>query len=764
MKHIKTLIKTHQKQIITYVITFICLLLLCRANIIGVISPFGYSAVFALLLLNKNGFILGLEYFFCAILYDFSFKGLISACSVLSTVLVLYLVYKILKKKIPFAVCLIFSLISQAGFVYFNVETTEQIVKTIISVTVGLCFVYIFYVAFKSAFFKGIQSKYSLDESICLAILILFLFCGLSSIYIYNVNISISFVCLVLLVVSKSFSKNLTLYLSALAGIGFAFFTSSLVFMAIFVSFAIIATVMVENSRIFTCILILLCDSLFGLFFNAYAVYNVFNVIPLVVVLLVYLALPNKLFYYIRNLSFNYEGSLINDFLIVGERETIKNRLISISSLFRQMQTEYQNLSIGEADRKTACEMLANKVVSSFCSSCLKRNYCRENSNIKQSVLKLFEFGMEKGKVTIIDASNLLTESCVSLSALISEINSALKLYFEYEKTVKNSDQGKILASEQMGGTAEIFSEFANKNFKTLKFDKKRAKEVIDELAENKIVANECVVLCDESGVKKVVLVVRNNDVLSPELSSSLSSVFNLNFDVKERKMAKYSGWTIISFVPSDKYVLSIGFAKQSANENTASGDTSSIVKISENKYLFALSDGMGHGEKANKISTSALSLIESFYKAGFSNETIISSVNKILLPSGEDNFVTLDACVVDLSLGVADFIKVGASISVIKSQNQTEMIVTDSLPLGITNISCPKVVSRVLKQQDIIVIASDGIVDSFDRVEEYVNFVNNENCTNLQLLAETILEEALSRTVHKDDMTVIAIKLNIKV
>ena len=61
----------------------------------------------------------------------------------------------------------------------------------------------------------------------------------------------------------------------------------------------------------------------------------------------------------------------------------------------------------------------------------------------------------------------------------------------------------------------------------------------------------------------------------------------------------------------------------------------------------------------------------------------------------------------------------------------------------------------------DIIVLASDGVVDSFQSIEAYLHFINNERITNVQLLADNILEEARSRTVtHKDDMTVLAIKL----
>ena len=59
-------------------------------------------------------------------------------------------------------------------------------------------------------------------------------------------------------------------------------------------------------------------------------------------------------------------------------------------------------------------------------------------------------------------------------------------------------------------------------------------------------------------------------------------------------------------------------------------GDMVSIVKRDEYTTL-VLADGMGSGDDAEKISTVALSLIESFYKAGLSSNLILNTVNKIL-------------------------------------------------------------------------------------------------------------------------------------
>lgn len=761
MKIVKEFFIKYKKSILFYAVAFVCMLVLSRARLVSVLAPFGFSFAFALLALNKNGFIVSLSYFAANMILDPTFTGLIINICTFSSLLLCYLLFKIIRKPVPFYAAMIFAIISKAGFIYYNISSTEEIFKTIVSVITGVIFIYIFYISLKAILNRGFQSRFTADEKVCLCLLLVALFSGTSDLYIKSANFTVAIVGFLILLSSKVLPNNMTMYIAALAGVGAGFYSSSLVSMAVYVSFALISVSLADAKRIFSAILVLACDGLFGVFFGVYDSYNIFNILPLLVALIFYTFMPNKWLDYLKGFSFKYDGSLINEFLISGERENIKNRLLGISDLFKQMQTEYRNLSIGEVERQEAVNIMAEEIIASFCSGCTNKNVCKQNELIKQSLVKLFTLGVERGKVSMLDATTLLSGTCISLSALLSEVNSSLKMYFEYEKTIKSSDQGKLLAAMQLGGTAEIFKELAGVSLKSRSLNKKKARELLDELSYSKITASECVVLESMDGVKEVVLAIKNADCLSPELTKCLKNVFNISFSVKERKMSKLPGVSILSLVPSDKYKLSIGFASNSIDKKSVSGDTKGVVKISDSKYLFAISDGMGHGEKANNIATSALSLIENFYKAGLSSETIISSVNKIFLPSGEENFVTLDACIVDLSLGVCDFIKIGASVSVIKSSLESKAVWSESLPLGITAAVNPKVESRILKEGDIIVLASDGVVDSFAKVEDYVSFVNNENVISLQMFADTILEEAECRAVHKDDKTVITIKLN---
>ena len=169
----------------------------------------------------------------------------------------------------------------------------------------------------------------------------------------------------------------------------------------------------------------------------------------------------------------------------------------------------------------------------------------------------------------------------------------------------------------------------------------------------------------------------------------------------------------------------------------------------------------MGHGEQANRVSSMVVSLIESMFKIGLENELVVDSINKLLIPAGLDNFTTLDACVIDTKNAIANFIKMGSSVSLIKHKNQTEIVSSDSLPMGIVQNIKPTIIQKQIFVGDVILLASDGVVDSFESIELYKSFVNDSSIYNLKSYADSLIFDAsYQNQSHPDDMTVIAVNL----
>ena len=122
--------------------------------------------------------------------------------------------------------------------------------------------------------------------------------------------------------------------------------------------------------------------------------------------------------------------------------------------------------------------------------------------------------------------------------------------------------------------------------------------------------------------------------------------------------------------------------AKVKSGEN-ASGDTHSIVKIDERRFLVALSDGMGSGENARDVSDKTLNLLESFYKAKMPSETVLSTVNRLIAFSAEETFSCLDLAAVNLDTGTADIVKIGSPMGFLLSGDELRVLEGESLPIG---------------------------------------------------------------------------------
>ena len=140
-------------------------------------------------------------------------------------------------------------------------------------------------------------------------------------------------------------------------------------------------------------------------------------------------------------------------------------------------------------------------------------------------------------------------------------------------------------------------------------------------------------------------------------------------------------------------------------------------------------------------------------------------SVNKLLAINNQENYSTLDICLVDLNSQIADFIKVGAPFGLIKRDGNVDVIESGALPIGALDNIKPSTFKTTISTKDIVILATDGIIDAFETEDNFKDFVLHLACNNPQTIAETILNEALNLNDMnaKDDMTVLVARIYLK-
>ncbi len=209
---------------------------------------------------------------------------------------------------------------------------------------------------------------------------------------------------------------------------------------------------------------------------------------------------------------------------------------------------------------------------------------------------------------------------------------------------------------------------------------------------------------------------------------------------------------TGVAFLPKQKYT----------------GDCCKIIPLKNGNMVLMLSDGMGTGLQAKDQSFAAIKYFERLLMAGFNVDVAVQTVNSMLiLKTPQEAFTTMDLAIVNTYTGETQFFKNGSAPSYIKRVGEVSVIKSNSLPMGVINQVEIVPVKCTLMPRDIIVMVSDGIIDSAagDRGKEswLVNYLRLINSNDPQVIADSILDKAkqLAGTHIRDDMTVLVAVLS---
>ena len=222
-----------------------------------------------------------------------------------------------------------------------------------------------------------------------------------------------------------------------------------------------------------------------------------------------------------------------------------------------------------------------------------------------------------------------------------------------------------------------------------------------------------------------------------------------------------------LKYTTEDRYKLLLGIARATKAGSPVSGDSTIQMKLEDGKYLIAISDGMGSGPNARKSSKIATKMLQRLFTSGFEKDIAIDLINSsINLNLKDETYATLDIAILDLYNGNIEFIKNGACPTYIKNRKKVDTVKNISLPAGILNNIELNVYDRDIENNDILVMCSDGIIESnteYQNKELWLKYLLEEMETDdVQKIADIIINEAIDNDFgkQKDDMTVVVAKM----
>ena len=736
---------------------FVLQMIFSKINLFGFLSPVGIAFAFYKVYFGDNLIFISLFYGLSKI-YTFKNLKAMLVCVYEIVFLSLYCFSnEYLKPKKMLLVAEVFLCLSNVLCLYYSTDTIQHIVEFLINFVMQTIMFLYFYKFKKSYKNKLIFYKFSKNDYFIFSIMVMLLSVGTFSFFVVGNYIGL-FLMILFIVFSVRILPTDRFLTSLIVMVLSLLIVLKHDFLFMFgIVFGFVSVLLKDFNKWIFCFLNFLISAVLLIIFKNF---NIFNIISVFFAFFIYILFPNK---FIEKFSCLFENEASN--IIIQNYQDkkvfeIKNKLFYMSSILTKMQSGFKRLLIGKLDRNKASKELAVDVINKCCATCENYRFCfLENINKKVMFENALLKAIEKREIDLTDLTNGIQTYCTKSGIVLAEINKTATLFLKYEKAMKTEDESKLIISSEIGNFADIFKNFANNINNSSKINKKLSKKLKEVLINSLVDAKECMIFENQNGIEEVNIIASNTEILKKDLAYNVSKIVKNSVKLNKIYHLEHSGLSLASFIVKSK--IDVQFFVASKAKEQKNGDNTVICKLQENRYFVAIADGMGHGEKANQMSKLVLDLVKSMFEVGLDSRLVLESVNKLLIPAGIDNFSTLDAVIIDLDINECLFIKLGASVSVLKHQSTSELIKCDSLPIGIVDNAKPTIIRKQFFAGDKIFLASDGVVDSFSSVASFATFINDAKIYNMQKFLDNVLFDAESTNKqHLDDMTIIGVNL----
>ena len=614
----------------------------------------------------------------------------------------------------------------------------------------------VFYVALRALLKKLLKCRLRGDEGIFS--ILLFTLIGVGTCRLLSVNAYMGIAFFILLLFACAVKDADTLLCAFCLSLP-PLFTASLSPERFFL-YGIAVTAFIKSGRIAAVFALLAVFFGYGYFDGLYEYPTALLVPSLLSALLpclFFLLIPSPLVREMENKLIFYKEKHLSRLAINRNRAAIGEKLFEISSVFREIEATFHSLNTDDA-QKSAQSYIKTTVLEKVCGRCTECANCRA-AKADEGIEKLIEVGLLKGRASLIDIPRALADVCIRQSDLLYHLNKQLAEYKTQMVEAENAASGRSLLAGQAQGISEILKNLALEQSEPLHIytDKERAFNIA--LLGAGIVCSEVLIYGEEDHLTLSLVTFGKADV--KKIAQIASHLFGSPMMISEKLHLNNDKFCCI-LRKKPYYDAAFGVATSTKTGETVSGDTHSVIKIDERKFMVALSDGMGSGEYARKISESTISLLESFYRAKMPSPLVLSAVNKLMTFSKEESFACVDIAVIDLDCGSADVVKIGSPLAFILSGNTVKVLETNSLPLGILDCLRPDASSYTLQENDVLLFLSDGVADAFGSTADLYEVLRSIPISNPQQLTDSLLERALQayNGIAKDDMTAIAVRL----
>ena len=393
-----------------------------------------------------------------------------------------------------------------------------------------------------------------------------------------------------------------------------------------------------------------------------------------------------------------------------------------------------------------------SNAVDRVCRGCGLNSYCwdRNYTDSMNALNDLTEKLRAKGQIGRDDFSAQFASHCSRLNAVVEAVNRNYAEFTIREAAESRAQQVRSVVADQFTTTSSMLEEMAAELELYDRFDFTAAQKVEETLRLAGIRPVDVSCRTDRFGRMSVEIVAEPGECVRmnrAELTEGISRACGRTFQQPCVSTAKGRCRIQTSEMP-----LICGNGK-------VCGDSWDCFTDGNGRQIAIVCDGMGTGGRAAVDGAMACDIMSRLIQAGIGFDAALKIVNSALLvKSGDESLSTVDVAALDLFDGNVEFMKAGASVSILRRAGRAVVVDNPSLPVGILNDTRFAKSTDRIAEGDLVILLTDGALSS--GCDWICETAEKWDGTIPQELAEDLVSQAVARRSdgHDDDITALVL------
>lgn len=619
------------------------------------------------------------------------------------------------------------------------------------------------------------RENVSNEELVALSLVVIFSIVGIGSISLFGISIQNIFSIMLVIILAYAGGPTFGASTGLMVGLISSMSNSTTsIYIGIYALAGLLAGAF-RNINKYLCIIGYIIGWISMVAYTGAMDINIMNLREILIASIMVLLIPDNILSYIDRFTKISIGSYHGAQEHVNRVKEITNsRLVSMYKTYDELANTFDKIRekdkiINQRDIASIVDMIHNDE----CKHCGMKRRCWEMKfNYTYTMISNLLGNLEEqGRLEEDSIPIDFKKSCIKPESIVKTANYYYKLFaLDYNWKQRLSETRKLI-SRQIRCISSSIEGLADDLQEGLTFDLEKESNILVELDRNNISLNNIQYLRKDNDDFEIIInkkTCKDCSLCDKKLINIVSDIVECDLTAQKFGCNSLSNECKITLTRAQEYKAMTQEASMSKDGHILCGDNYTYMEISDGKYMAAISDGMGKGQKAYEESSVTIDILEKMMECKISEEITIDTINNMLiLKSSDEMFSTLDLSLIDLKRGILDTVKMGSCPTYIKRSNgEVDLIASSSLPVGIlSDVQVHRDNTRI-KDGDYIIMISDGIVDAGKNNNLGDNwllyFIKNIDSTNPREISKQILNKALDIQEGniEDDMTVLVTKI----